>query len=151
MNIREKIENNFKEALKRKEPLVVSVLRMVKAAIQNKEIEKKGKDLEEAEVIQIIAKQIQQHHDSIEQFTKGKREDLVKKETQELEVLKKYLPKQLSEEEVVNIVKKAIAEVQAKAQQDFGKVMKVVMAELKGKADGKLVSQMVNRLLNAGQ
>jgi len=151
MNIRERIENDFKEALKKKEAVVVSTLRMLKAAIQNKEIEKKGQALEESEIIKIIAKQVQQHRDSIEQFTKGKREDLVEKEARELEVLNKYLPKQLSEQEVATIVKDAIVEVQAKGKQDFGKVMKAVMAELKGKADGKLVSQIVTRSLNAGK
>ncbi len=149
MEIREKIESDFKKALKDKEKVVISTLRMVKSALHNKEIEKKGEKLQDAEVIKVIAKQVQEHQDSIEQFTKGKREDLVEKESRELEILKRYLPKQLSEEEIVNVVKKIIAECDAKNKSDFGKVMKAVMASLRGRADGKAVSQIVSAQLES--
>lgn len=148
MSLKERIENDFKDSLKKKDEIAVSALRMLKAAIQNKEIEKRGAKLQEAEVISIIVKQIQQHHDSIEQFTKGKRDDLVKRETIELEILKNYVPKQLSEEEIITVVKKIISEEKADGRPDFGKVMKAAMFQLSGKADGKLVSEIVKRLLN---
>ncbi|GAH87126.1 unnamed protein product, partial [marine sediment metagenome] len=89
MEMREKIEDDFKQALKKRDKIAISTLRMLKAAIQNKEIEKKGEKLQDGEVIKIIAKQVQQHQDSIEQFTKGQRQELVEKETRELEILKK--------------------------------------------------------------
>ena len=147
MEIREKIENDFKQALKNKDQVVVSTLRMLKAAIYNKQIEKKGEQLETAEVVKIIAKQLQQHQESIEQFKKGNRADLVEKETKELEVLKVYMPAQLSAEQVAEVVKKVIADSGVKDQKGFGQVMKLVMAELKGKAGGKLISQTVNQQL----
>ena len=149
MEIRQRLENDFKKALKNKDKVAISTLRMLKAALYNKEIEKKGEQLKEAEVIKAITKQVQQHKDSIEQFTKGKREDLVKKETKELEILEKYLPKQLSEKEIIAVVKKVIADLGAKDKSDFGKVMKPVMASLGGKADGKVVSQVVSSQLGS--
>ena len=147
MEIIEKIESDFKKALKDKDKIVISTLRMVKSALHNKEIEKKGEKLQDAEVIKVITKQVQQHRDSIEQFTKGKRGDLVEKETKELEILKRYLPKQLSGEEITNVVKKIIAQCGAKNKSDFGKVMKAVMANLRGMADGKTVNQIVSAQL----
>ena len=147
MEVIERIESDFKKALKDKDKIVISTLRMVKSALHNKEIEKKGEKLQDAEVIKVIAKQVQQHRDSIEQFKKGKREELVEKETKEREILKKYLPKQLSPEEIANIVKNIITKTGTKDKSDFGKVMKLVMAELKGKADGKLVSEIVSHRL----
>lgn len=147
MEMAKKIENDFKKALKERDTITVSTLRMLKAAMHNMEIEKKVRGLEDAQVIKIIMKQVQQHHDSIEQFNKGGRVDLVEKETKESEILKKYLPPQLSAQEITDVVKKIIAEVGAKGESDFGKVMKQVMSELKGKADGKVVNQIVSRLL----
>lgn len=149
MEIRQRLESDFKEALKNKDKVTLSTLRMLKAALQNKEIEKKGEKLEDAEVAKIVTKQVQQHKDSIEQFTKGKREDLVKKETKELEILEKYLPRQLSQEQIIAVVKKVIADLGAKDRSDFGKVMKPVMASLGGKADGKVVSQIVSSQLGS--
>jgi len=147
METKAKIENDLKQALKDKNEITVSVLRMLKAAFHNKEIEKKGEALEEVETLKIITKQVQQRKDSIEQFAKGKRDDLVAKETKELEILKDYLPEQLSEEEVANIIKKAISDTGAKGKADFGKVMKAAMAEVKGRADGKMISQIVSQQL----
>lgn len=151
MKIQEKIEADFKAALKKKDTIVISTLRMLKSAIHNKEIEKKGAELPETDVIKIITKQVQQHQDSIEQFKKGKREDLVEKETKELEVLKSYLPKQLTEEEIANVVKRVVVEAGVQETLEFGKVMKMAMAELAGKAPGKLVSQIVNAHLSRGK
>ena len=149
MEIGEKIENDFKEVLKKRDKITISTLRMLKSAIHNKEIEKRGEALQEAELIRIVAKQVQQHKDSIEQFKKGKRQDLVEKETKELEILKRYLPEQLSADEITNVIKKIVKETGAKDKSDFGKVMKLAMAEFKGRADGKLVTQIAKA--NLGQ
>ncbi len=149
MEIGEKIENDFKEVLKKRDKIFISTLRMLKSAIHNKEIEKRGEALQEAELIRIVAKQVQQHKDSIEQFKKGKRQDLVEKETKELEILKRYLPEQLSADEITNVIKKIVKETGAKDKSDFGKVMKLAMAEFKGRADGKLVTQIAKA--NLGQ
>ena len=143
MSIQEKIEADFQESLKKQDKIAISTFRMLKSALHNKEIEAKVTKLDDAQVVKIINKQVQQHQDSIEQFSKGNRPELVKKETQELEILKKYLPKQLSEAEVTKAVEKIITELGAKDKRDFGKVMKAVMNELKGKTDGKLASQIV--------
>lgn len=148
MEIGEKIENDFKEVLKKRDKIFISTLRMLKSAIHNKEIEKRGEALQEAELIRIVAKQVQQHKDSIEQFKKGKRQDLVEKETKELEILKRYLPEQLSADEIINVIKKIVKETGAKDKSDFGKVMKLAMAEFKGRADGKLVTQIAKTFLS---
>lgn len=144
MRILEKIENDFKGALKKRDAITISTLRMLKADLHNKEIENKGKPLEDAQVYKVVARQVKQHQESIEQFKQGKREELVEKETKELAILKEYLPEQLSCEEITNVVKKIIAEVGAVGVADFGKVMKLAVLKFKGKADGKLVSQIVS-------
>lgn len=144
MRILEKIESDFKVAMKKRDTITISTLRMLKAALHNKEIENKGKPLEDAQVYKVVAHQVKQHHESIEQFRQGKREELVEKESQELAILKKYLPEQLSPEEITSVVKRIIQELGVSSPQDFGKVMKLAVLEFKGKADGKLVSQIVS-------
>ncbi len=148
MGIKDKIENDFKQALKKRDENAISTLRMLKADLHNKEIEKRGEQLQDAEIIKVIFKQIQQHKYAIEQFAKGKRQDLVEKETKELSILEQYLPKQLSQQEIIKIVKQIIEREGAKEKKDFGKVMKAAMAELSGQADGKSVSQIVTELLS---
>lgn len=105
MTIREQIEVNLKQALKNKDEITVSTLRMLKSALQNKEIEKRQKTLAEEEVVKAITRQIKEHQDSIEQFKLGNRPELVEKETRELEILKKYLPAQVSDDEIAAVVK----------------------------------------------
>lgn len=144
MKILEKIESDFKQALKKRDTIAISTLRMLKADLHNKEIENKGKQLDDGQVCKVVARQVKQHRESIEQFKKGKREELAEKETQELAILKKYLPEQLSPEEITNVVKRIIQKAGASSPQDFGKVMKMAILEFKGKADGKLVSQIVS-------
>ena len=119
MGMMQKIEDDFKQALKNKEGLVVSTLRMLKSALHNKEIEKRGEQLTEAEVVKVISKQIKQREDSIEQFKKGQRQELVEKETGECEILKRYLPKQLSQKEVEEVVKKIISPIVDKFVKKF--------------------------------
>ena len=147
--LEEKIFNDYKQALKNKETIRSSTLSFLRSEIGNALIEKRKKNLDDAEVISIIKKQIKQHQDSIEQFKKGNRQDLVDKETRELEILKSYLPQELSAEEVKKIIEEAVKETQAVSPKDMGKVMKVVLAKIAGKADGKLVSELVKARLSA--
>ncbi|MDD5073520.1 MAG: GatB/YqeY domain-containing protein [Candidatus Omnitrophica bacterium] len=143
MTLAEKIDTDIKEAMKAKDGIRLSTLRMLKAGIKNLEIEKKAEKLEDKDVTGIISKQIKQHKDSIDGFTKGNRQDLVEKEAAELKILESYMPKMLSADELKPIVKNAIASVEAKGRADMGKVMKAAMEEAKGAADGKMLSQMV--------
>lgn len=145
--LEKKIAKELKESIKNKDEVRTSTVRMVTADIQNAAIEKKVKELEDSDILKIILKQVKQHYDSIESFKKGGRDDLVEKETKELEILKSYLPEQLSEEKITDVVKKIISQTGASSKSDFGKVMKECMQELKGHADGKLVSSIVQKLL----
>lgn len=147
MNTYEKVESEMKDAMKQKDSLKLSVLRMAIAAIRNAEIVKKVKKLEEPDVIQVIQKMIKEHKESISQFEKGGRADLVKKESEELEVLQKFAPKEMSEEELALLVKAAVQESGFSLKADAGKVMKIVMEKVKGKADGKTVNGIVMSLL----
>ncbi len=147
MTLDERMDADLKEALKAKDTIRVSTIRMVKAGIKNLAIEKRAEKLEDKDVVVIISKQIKQHRDSIEQFTKGNRQDLADKEKAELTILESYLPKQLSAEELKVIVKSAIEKVGARGRADMGKVMKAAMEDAKGAADGKMLSQMVSEEL----
>ena len=164
MNLKGKIQNELQEAVKNREELKSSVLRLLLSAIFNKEKEKryklskqkpefKEKDLEKEsqlvneEVIEVISSEIKKRKESIELFEKGEREDLVEKETKEKEILEKYLPEQLSEEEIKKLAKEAIERVEAKEPKDIGKVMAELMPKVKGRADGGLVSKIAKELL----
>lgn len=161
-SLQEKINNNLKKALQEKEELVVLVLRGLSAAIHNKEIEKRTKlskeekdveklkelsKLSEEEVLEVVVSEAKKRKEAIIEFEKGKRSDLVEKEKKELEILKKYLPEQMSEEQIKEEVKKVIEEVGAVGPRDTGKVMSVLMLKLKGKAEGGAVSKIVQDLL----
>lgn len=145
--LKQKIEDNLIEALKSKDEITLSVLRMLKSAIQNSEIQKKAA-LEDTDILSVIQGQIKQRHDSIALYEQGKRQELADKEKAEIEVLKKYLPEQMGEEEIRNIVTKAISETGAADIKDMGKVMGAIMPQVKGKADGGLVSQIVKNELS---
>lgn len=145
--LEKKIAKNLKEAIKTKDRIRTSTLRMIMASTQNLAIEKKVKELDDDQVLKVIAKQVKQHQDSIESFKKGGRDDLVEKETKELEILKSYLPKQLNEKEAEEIIKKIISQIGASSKSDFGKVMKLSMQELKGLTSGNIVSSIVEKLL----
>jgi uncharacterized protein len=149
MGLREKIPLDLKNALRDKKTLELSVLRMLQSAIRNKEIEKKKGDvgLTDEEVIEVITSEIKKRKEAIEGYMKGQRQDLVDKEKAELEVLMSYMPKQMEEMEIREEVKKAIQEVGAKTPQDMGKVMKILMPCMKGKADGALVNKIVREEL----
>ncbi len=147
MTLEEKLDADLKEAMKAKVEVKVSTLRMLRAGMKNLAIEKKVEKLEDKDILGVIAKQIKQHKDSIEQFAKGNRQDLVDKEKAELEILESYMPKLLSADELKGVIKSAIEKVGAKGRSDMGKVMKAAMEEAKGATagavDGKMLSQMV--------
>ncbi len=147
MFLLEQIEQDIITAMKEKDEMKVSTLRMLKSALKNSEIQKKA-ELEESDVIKVIQSQIKSRNDSVELYKKGAREELAVKEEKEIEILKKYLPSQLSEEEIQTKVSQIIAEVNAQNIQDMGKVMGKASQEFKGTADMSLVSRIVKESLN---
>jgi hypothetical protein len=147
MTLNDKIASEITAAMKAKNAARLSALRMLKAAIMNKGVEK-GRDLEDAEVLQVVASLVKQRRDSIEQFQKAGRTDLVEKESGEVKVLEEYLPPAASADEIDSAVAAAIAETGASTAKDMGKVMKAVMPKLAGKnADGRAVNEAVRRKL----
>jgi len=146
MGLREQIDADIKTALKSGAKDKVSALRMLSAALKNKQIDKK-RALTDDEVVETVRSLIKQRKDSIEQFAKGGRQDLVDKETSEVTVLEVYLPKQLAREEVEKIVRDAMAQTGAQSAKDMGKVMKALVPMLAGRADNKLVSELVKNAL----
>lgn len=149
MALSDKVNTDITTAMKAKDAARLSALRMMKAAIMNKGVEK-GRDLEDAEVLQVVGSLVKQRRDSIEQFSKAGRTDLVDKETAEIRVLEEYLPPAASAEEIDAAVAAAVAETGAASPKDMGKVMKAVMPRLAGKhADGKAVNEAVRRKLGA--
>ena len=143
MGLEEKIFNDYKEAMKSRDTLKSSVLSFLRAAMINVAMEKKKKSLDDNDCTAVIKKQIKQRQDSIEQFQKGNRQDLADKETKELEILKAYLPPELPVEELKKIIEEAVALTAAQDMKDMGKVMKEITAKIAGRADGKLVSDLV--------
>ena len=144
--LRDKIENDLKDALKNKDAAKVSTLRFLKSAMQNLAIEKR-KDLEDSDIISVIKKQVKQRKDSMEGFKQGNRMDLVRKEELEHEILTSYLPEGISREKIILIVKEAIAESNAGSLKNMGSVIKLVMTKAKGQADGSVVSAIVKEEL----
>ena len=136
-------------AMKAKDPVRLSALRMLKAALMNRGIEK-GRDLDDGEALQVVVSLVKQRHDSIDQFSSAGRTDLVEKETAELSVLQQYLPPPAGPEEIEAAVAEAIQDTGASSPRDMGKVMKAVMPKLAGKhADGRIVNEAVRRKLGA--
>ena len=146
MGLREKIDTDTKEALKSGAKDKLSTLRMLNAALKNKQIDKR-RSLTEEEVFETVRSLIKQRKDSIEQFAKGGRQDLVDKETAEVAVLEVYLPQQLSREELEVMVRDAVAQTGAQGARDMGKVMKALIPMVGGRADGKLLSELVKNVL----
>lgn len=145
-SIKERISEEMKSAMKSGDKAKLGAIRMLHAAIRKKEIDDR-QDLDDTGVVKIITTLVKQRQDSIEQFGAGGRQDLVDKETAELHLLQSYLPAQLSQDELVKLVEGAIQESNAKTQKDMGAVMKVLMPKVSGKADGKLVNQLVRERL----
>jgi uncharacterized protein YqeY len=149
MSLKEQLTEDMKAAMKAKEAgkQELSVIRMVRSAIRQIEIDGK-KELDDNGVIDIISKEVKMRKDSIDEFRKGDREDLVAQNEAEIAVLMKYLPQQLTEEEVRSLVKEAVAASGASSAKEMGKVMAVLMPKVKGRADGKLVNTVVREALN---
>jgi uncharacterized protein YqeY len=149
MSLNEQIGSDITAAMKAKDAPRLSALRMLKAAVMNKGVEK-GHDLDDAEVLQVVASLVKQRRDSIDQFAKAGRTDLVDKESAEIAVLETYLPPAASAEEIDAAVAAAIAETGAASVKDMGKVMKAVMPKLADKhADGRTINEAVRRKLGA--
>jgi uncharacterized protein YqeY len=146
MPLQQRLDDDLKGAIKSSDKLKTSVLRMVKAAIKNKQVEK-NRDLSEEEIFSVILTLSKQRRESIDLFLKGGREDLADKEKQELSILQSYLPSQLNPEELDRLIIEAIQESSAEGVKDMGKVMRLLMSRVKGTADGKTVNQRVKELL----
>ena len=147
MSLSKKIDDDLIKALKAGEKDKVTLLRGLKSDIKYKRIEK-GDELSEQDIIAVLSSAAKRRRDSIEQFTKGNRMDLVAKENFELEVIQDYLPKQLSEDELRDLIRQSIAAVNADSPAKIGLVMKDLMPKVKGMADGKLINQLVGRMLS---
>jgi len=146
-----RLEADYLTAVKQKDQAKVDIYRLLKSALKNEEIEKRTDrsqldGLNEEDVIKVLKKEAKKRQEAIQLYTSGGRDDLRKKEESELTIIKEYLPSELADEEIKNIVKKVIQDNNL-SQQDFGQAMKLVMAELKGQADGKRVGQIVKELL----
>jgi len=147
MGLSEQVQKDMIDAMRKKQELRLSTLRMVKTALKNKEIDKRG-PLDEQEELQVFSSLIKQRKDSIEAFEKGNRPELAKKEAEEIAIIEAYMPKAVGENEVVAAVKATIAEMGAPTMKDMGTVMKNVMARFAGaRVDGKLVSETVKKEL----
>jgi uncharacterized protein YqeY len=147
MGLQQDVNTAIAAAMKARDQVRLDPLRMLKTALTNKEIEK-GRALDEAEALQVVAARVKQRRDSIEQFTKGGRTDLAEKEAREIEILETYLPPAMDAAELEAIVQSTIAETGATAPKDIGRVMKAVMARVAGRMiDGKAVNELVRRKL----
>lgn len=148
--LKQQLKDDLKKAMLAKDSETTSVLRMVISAVGYFEIQKGGAGYEatDEDVLQVIQKEAKQRRDSIEQFRNGGREELALKEEKELQMLQIYLPQQMTEEEIKNLVEEAIAQTGASSPQDMGKVMGALMPKTKGKADGALVSKIVREKLS---
>jgi uncharacterized protein YqeY len=144
--IKERVSEDMKTAMKSGQKDRLAAIRMLHAAIRKKEIDDRT-DLDDTGVQKIISSLVKQRQDSIEQFTTGNRLDLVEKETAELKLLQAYMPEQMSQDELVKIIEASIQEASATTQKDMGNVMKVLMPKISGRADGKLVNQLVRERL----
>jgi uncharacterized protein YqeY len=165
MNLKEKIQKDLFLAMKEKKEIEVSVLRLLLNSIFNKEKEKryriakenpeiekenleKKSQLSEEEILKVIHSEIKKRKEAIFQFEKGKREDLLEKEKKEIEILKRYLPEQLSQKDIEKMAKEEIEKIGAKSLKDMGKVMASLMPKIKGRAEDSLVAEIVKRLLS---
>ncbi|KHF41891.1 GatB/YqeY domain-containing protein [Halalkalibacter okhensis] len=147
MNLLERLNQDMKNAMKNKEKDRLSVIRMVKSSLQNEKY-KLGRELTDDDSLTVLNRELKQRKDSLHEFEKANREDLASKLREEINVLEDYMPEQLSEEEVSQIVLETIAEVGASTKGDMGKVMGAIMPKVKGKADGGLVNRLVQKHLS---
>ena len=147
MSLNHKITEDLKVAMKKQERLRLSCLRMLKASLKNREVEK-GRELNDEEIRSQISSLVRKGKDAIKGFKEGGREDLAHKEEKELQIFYEYLPKQLATEEIKSILQEVISELSADSPRDLGKVMKTAMARMAGQAQGKEVNEIARQLLN---
>lgn len=147
MTLKEQIMADLKQAMKDKNQTALSTLRMLSSAIKNKEIET-GKELSDTDIQQVVSTQVKQRKDSINQYTEGGRPELADGEKAEIKVLEKYMPEQISEEKLTEIIQNTIKETGASTPADLGKVMGKLMPQIQGKADGSKISQIVKQQLS---
>ena len=149
MTLQERIDSDLKDSMRAKDAARLGVLRMLKSALKYSAIDKSGADaqLDDAEVAQVIRKQVKQRQDSIESFEKGGRPELAAKEKEELAILQSYLPQGLSADELANLVRETIGEVGATSKAQMGAVMKALQVKVAGRADGRMLSQEVQKQL----
>jgi uncharacterized protein len=147
MSLKERLQEDWKQALKSKNKLRVDTVSMAKAAIL--QVEKSdGSKLDDEQIIDVLAREVKMRREALLEFEKGNRQDLVDKTNEEIEILLEYLPQQLSEEEIAEFVRMAVNELGANSIRDMGKVMAEVTPRVKGRADGKLVSTIVKQILS---
>ena len=149
MTMKTRLDDDLKQAMRDRNAPRRDVIRLLRAAIRNEEI-RVQEDLDDDAVVQVLSRQAQQRRDSIEAFTQGNREDLADKERAELEIIMGYMPQQLSRDEIEDLVAQTIAEVGASGPGDMGKVMSVIMPQVRGRAEGREVSAAVMARLRAG-
>lgn len=147
MSLKEKLQEDWKCALKSREKFKANVISMAKAAIL--QVEKTdGVKLNDEQIVEVLAKEVKQRREALVEFEKGNRQDLVDSTNTEIKILMDYLPQQLTEDEIKNLVKDAVSSVGANSMKDMGKVMSALMPKVKGRADGSLVSKLVKEFLN---
>jgi uncharacterized protein len=147
MGLEDRLVEEMKVAMKSNDKLRLSTIRMIRSALKNREIELRKK-LADEEIVKVIQGMVRKGEESIVQFEAGGRNDLVEKEKQEMEILKSFLPQAMTREEILQVIDQSIQETQASSLKDLGRVMKSVMPKIEGKADGKLVNQLVKERLS---
>jgi uncharacterized protein YqeY len=146
MSLSDRLNEDMKQAMKSQDKFKLSVIRMVRSTIKNSEIDLK-RPLDDNEVLDVLTREIKQRKDSLQEFSKAGRDDLADNLKAELVILAEYMPQQLSEEEVKAIVQQTIQQIGASSKADMGKVMTALMPQVKGRADGKIINQLVQQLL----
>ncbi|WP_455257179.1 GatB/YqeY domain-containing protein [Peptoniphilus asaccharolyticus] len=148
MSLKDKLMEDLKSAMRDKDKLAKDTITLVRASIKQKEVDERT-ELNDSDILDIISKQVKERRSAIDEFKRGDRDDLVEKTNAEIEILLKYLPKQLDEQELTEIIKEVMSEHGIESSADMGKLMKNVMLKVKGRADGKLVSEVAGKLLKA--
>ncbi|WP_041082854.1 GatB/YqeY domain-containing protein [Thermotoga profunda] len=146
MSLKEKLSEDLKQAMKARDETKIRTIRLLIAAIKNFEVEKLGQATDD-DVLQIMSKEVKKRLESIEMYRQAKREDLAIEEENELKIIKSYMPEQMSEDQIRELAKKLIQQYNLSSPKDIGTVMKLIMPQVKGKADGKLVNKIVQELL----
>lgn len=149
MSVYDKLLSDMKDAMKARDKVRLGVIRGIKAQIMNAKVADGNHDLNEDQINDIITKEIKQQKESLEEFKKADRQDLVKDQEAKLKIAEKYAPKQLSEDEVEKIVNDTISQIGAESMADFGKVMGAIMPKVKGKADGSVINKLVKKQLQS--